>query len=112
MRKLIHVTAALIMSAFLGCAAEEGQSEIAEDMPTPSEAAKVSNENPTSPTVDVPNTAVDEEARAESDAPAPTPTATEKADASSAPTVVPSPGEPTPEVKDEAADKKEAEAPK
>jgi hypothetical protein len=57
-RNLLHLGLSLGLIALIGCATED--SPTMEDMPSPSEAAEVVNENPSTPTVDVPATPADE----------------------------------------------------
>ena len=105
--------------ALAGCSAQE-QDQPAADVATPSEGARITNQNPSSPTVDVPKTPANEAAapatdggadlpKTPPDEPAPT---TPDADAK-APAVIEKPSEPTPDVKDgTAAGKDEGGAPK
>jgi len=115
-RKLYWTAAALL--ALAGCSAQE-QDQPTADVATPSEGARISNQNPTSPTVDVPKTPQNEAAtpttdggadltKTPQDEPAPaTPDADPKA-----PAVIEKPSPPTPEVKDGTAGKDEDGAPK
>ena len=105
--------------ALAGCSAQE-QDQPAADVATPSEGARIINQNSSSPTVDVPKTPQNEAAgpttgggadvpKAPQDEPAPaTPDADPKA-----PAVIEKPSAPTPDVKDgTAAGKDEGGAPK
>jgi hypothetical protein len=62
-RNLLHLGLSLGLIALVGCATED--SPTMEEMPSPSQAAEVTNENPTSPTIDVPATPTDEGAVSE-----------------------------------------------
>ncbi|WP_435009352.1 hypothetical protein P12x_000604 [Tundrisphaera lichenicola] len=77
-KKLTWATAALL--ALAGCG-DQAVTDPADSMATPSEAAKTVNENPSSPTIDVPNTPQNEaEVAKEKEAPeAPAATPTEPA---------------------------------
>ena len=110
---------AVALLALTGCSAQE-QEQPAADVATPSEGARIINDNPSSPTVDVPKTPQNEAAtpttdggadptKTPQDEPAP---ATPDADAKTPP-VIEKPNEPSPDVKDgTAAGKDEGGAPK
>lgn len=96
-----------------GCSAQE-QDQPAADVATPSEGARITNQNPSSPTVDVPKTPQNEAAAPTTDGGADLPKAqqTEPAPATQdgdakAPAVIEKPSAPTPDVKDGAAAEKD-----
>ena len=85
--------ATLSLLTLAGCAGETENP--ADNVATPSEGAKITNQNPSTPTVDVPNTPQDEAAAANKD------------EAAETPAVTPSPTEPTPDAKPQEAEKPE-----
>lgn len=62
-QKLLHLGLGLGLFALVGCGGEDDVTM--EEMPTPSQAAAVTNENPSSPDVDIPATPADEGAPAD-----------------------------------------------
>ena len=60
-RTIARFSIALLLFAPFGCGADE---DVSDEVNSPSEGAMIANDNPTSPTVDVPATEVDEAAQA------------------------------------------------
>lgn len=94
--------AAAALLALAGCAGED-QPQTTDNVASPSEGARINNQNPTTPTIDVPATSRDESANSPANQapagarPGEAESADPKTGGAETPPVVPSPGEPTPD---------------